>query len=334
MTQPDLDPGQRAVLTALDQLRAPLERPPRRRPLPARGLYLWGDVGRGKTMLMDLFFTQTAIPDKRRFHFDAFMRDLHAHSFAARSEGHPNPLAVAADRITSGARLLALDEMQVRDSADSTLLRVAFDHLLAQGLLLVTTSNVAPAGLFVPRPNRAAYQPLIDLLTQSLTEHHLTGPVDYRQQATAAPGRYVWPNDALAKTALDRLWQGLGGDAARPKVFDILGRAFVITRFHDGMARMTFDEACATPRSPADYLELCAGLRLLVLDDVPRMSAAKRDAARRFITLVDALYDARVRLIVSAEVGMDHLYPDQDSALGALASKRVISRLTEMQGWA
>lgn len=328
------DAGQRAVLAALDQLRQRIERPRQRlsRGQPeGNGLYLWGDVGRGKTMLMDLFFTQTNVPEKRRMHFDAFMRDLHMAIHQCRKDGLADPLAGAVGQIIGGARLLALDEMQIRDAADSTLLRGAFNQMFAAGVAIVTTSNMPPAGLFAPGPNRQAFQPLIDLLTARMSVHHLSGPIDYRRQVSASGRNYICPNDAPARRELDQIWHGLVAERAGPKTLRILGRDFLIPLFHDGMARMSFEDACAAPRSPADYLALCADLRVLVLDDVPQLSAEKRDVARRFIMLVDALYDAKVRLIVSAETEPDLLYPAGD---GALAFQRLISRLTEMQGWA
>lgn len=281
-------------------------------------------------MVMDLFFAQAGLVEKRRAHFDAFMRDLHAARHAAHGDGHADAVGVAVRRIAGGIRLLALDELQVRDSADSTLLRRVFADLFAAGVTIVATSNTPPSELYRADAKRDVFQPLIDLLSTRLIVHHLGGPVDYRLRAGEAKKNYFFPNDARARAALNWIWTELVGDKARPATFRILSRDFDLLAFHDGIARMTFDHACAQPRGPADYIALCAKLRVLMLDDVPRLSMDRHDVARRFIMLVDAAYAARVRLILSAEVAVEMLYPAGD---GVNSFRRLISRLSEMQSW-
>jgi cell division protein ZapE len=326
------DPGQREVLAILQSLRDRLERPgfTRRR---AGGLYLWGGVGRGKSMMMDLFVQATDVAGKRRVHFDAFLRDIHAAVHRARGQGVPDPLAHVIADIARGLRLLALDEMQVSDIADATILHRVFQGLFAAGTVVVTTSNRPPQELYRDGIKRELFLPFIDLLTGTLTVHHLPGDTDFRRGRPPGAQVYFTPDDVAATAALDRIWHDLTAGQAAPLALRVQGRDLVLPAYRDRMARMTFDHACGTPRSAAEYLAIASALRLMVLDNVPRLSHRRHDQARRFVMLVDALYDARVTLILSAATAPEALYTDGE---GAAVFVRTISRLHEMQAedWA
>jgi cell division protein ZapE len=326
------DPQQRAVLHVLQSLRDRLERPVPGDRHPG-GLFLWGGVGRGKSMMMDQFLQATDVSGKRRVHFDAFLRDIHAALHRARGQGVSDPLAHVIADIARGLRLLALDEMQVGDIADATMLHRVFQGLFAAEVMVVTTSNRPPQELCRDGMERVLFQPFINLLTGTLTVHHLPGDTDFRRGRRPGAQVYFTPDDAQATAAIDRIWAGLTRGQSAPMTLRVQGRDVLLPAHHDRMARMTFDHACGTPRSSAEYLAIAGALRLLVLDHIPRLSQRRHDPARRFVMLVDALYDARVALIATAEAEPEALYPEGE---GAAMFRRTISRLHAMQadGWA
>jgi len=337
------DAGQRAVLPVLEALRLWFEAPPRpaglrglfrKPPPPPPGLYLWGEVGRGKSMLMDLFVAACAGTDKRRIHFHAFMQEVHAGMHAARTRGVTDALAPVAADLARGLRLLALDEMQITDITDAMVVGRLFELLMAAGVVIVTTSNRPPDDLYKDGLNRALFLPFIAFLNARLTVHRIESETDYRQHRLA--GAQVWftPADATARARIDALWSDLtGGDAGSPLALTVKGRRVVLPRHHNGTARAGFWDLCGQPLGPADYLAIAEALRLLVIEDIPRLSAANYNEARRFVTLIDTLYEARVRLVVSAADLPDRLYLE---GAGSFEFARTVSRLAEMQSadWA
>ncbi|MFC2966931.1 cell division protein ZapE [Acidimangrovimonas pyrenivorans] len=333
------DAAQRAVLPLLEEVRRWLEESSDRKrglrglfqrpPEPPRGLYLWGGVGRGKSMLMDLFMEATEIRRKRRVHFHAFMQEVQAGLAAARKRELPDALEPVAAKVIAETRLLCFDEMQITDIADAMIVGRLFDKLFAAGVVVVTTSNRVPDELYKDGLNRAIFLPFIDMLKQRLAVHELESETDYRQHRLT--GAQVWftPADRAASAAISDIWADLtGGDSGAPLVLTVNGREVELPQTHNGVARMRFWELCGQPLGPADYLAIADAVRVLIIEDIPHLSAANYNEARRFVTLIDALYEARVRLICSAAEEPERLYVEGE---GSFEFERTASRLREMQ---
>jgi cell division protein ZapE len=295
-----------------------------------RGLYLWGDVGRGKSMLMDLFFEATSARTKRRVHFNAFMVETHARIHAERESGrHADPIAPVAKQIADEALLLCFDEFQVSDVADAMILGRLFEQLFAHGVVIVATSNTRPERLYEGGLNRQLFVPFIDMITAKLDVLELDGGVDYRRQLMSELNVYLTPLGPETDAAMDKAWRSLTGQAGgSPVTLSVLGRALHISCAAKGVARFTFEALCLQPLAAADYLAIAHEFHTVMIDRIPKMAPAMRDAARRFIVLIDTLYDERVKLICSAEVRAECLYVEGD---GADAFQRTVSRLIEMQ---
>jgi len=308
--------------------RRPAEGAPESRP---NGLYLVGEVGRGKSMLMDLFFGCAQVPRKRRIHFHRFMQEAHAriHAWKAANPGGEDPIPALADSIAAEAALLCFDEFQVNDITDAMILGRLFAALFARGVVVVATSNTAPADLFRGKPGRDAFLPFIALLQERLDILVLHGDRDFRRARLR--GMSVWhvPAGHRADAALDHAFRQLtGGAPAHPDRLMVMGRTLHVPLAAAGVARFDFAALCGTPLGAGDYLALATHFHALVLDAVPRLSPDNYDEARRFITLIDALYDHRVKLVASAEAPPDQLYRHGE---GAEAFERTASRLEEMQ---
>jgi cell division protein ZapE len=333
------DPAQHAVLPLLEDVRLFLEaQPPRRtglfsglfsRPATApKGLYLWGGVGRGKSMLMDLFHAATDTPAKRRVHFHAFMQDVHRGMHAARKTEVEDPLAPVAQAVIDDTRLLCFDEMQITDITDAMIVGRLFQMLLDAGVVIVTTSNRPPQDLYKTGLNRALFLPFIDLIQQRLQVVELESPTDYRQHRLT--GAQVWFTPAgRARTAIDAIWADLTGGAVGEVLrLPVNGRTVELPRFANGTGRASFWDLCAKPLGPADFLAIAASVRVLILEDIPQLSASNYNEAKRFVTLIDALYEAKVRLIASAADEPERLYIE---GTGSFEFERTASRLREMQ---
>jgi cell division protein ZapE len=333
------DPAQHAVLPLLEDLRLWLEANPTRRvglfaglfarPIAGpKGVYLWGGVGRGKSMLMDLFTGATAIPQKRRVHFHAFMQEIHRGMHEARKREVEDALAPVAEAVIQSTRLLAFDEMQITDITDAMIVGRLFEKLLAAGLVIVTTSNRPPRDLYRDGLNRALFLPFIDLIEDRLRVVELESPTDYRQHRLSGAQVYFHPA-RTATAAITAIWTDLtGGAAAAPLELEVNGRKLVLPRFASGVGRATFWDLCAKPLGPADFLAIARAVRVLILEDIPQLSAANYNEAKRFVTLIDALYEARVRLIASAADLPERLYIEGE---GSFEFDRTASRLREMQ---
>jgi cell division protein ZapE len=339
------DPAQHAVLDRLDDLRVWLEDHPDRprsglrglfsRPAhPPPGLYIWGGVGRGKSMLMDLFHQTAAIPAKRRVHFHAFMQEAHRAMHAARKTGTEDALAPFAAQVAAEVRLLCFDEMQISDITDAMVVGRLFEMLLADGVLIVTTSNRPPEDLYKDGLGREAFLPFIALLRERLTVVQLESPTDYRRHRLQGAQVYFTPAGRVSTQAIDAIWADLTGAAARtPLRLPLNGREVEVPAFANGVGRATFWDLCARPLGPADFLAIAGALRVLILEDIPQLSAANYNEAKRFVTLIDTLYEARVRLICSAADIPERLYLE---GTGSFEFERTASRLREMQAadWA
>jgi cell division protein ZapE len=346
----EADPAQADLVARLDALGARLAgyHPGRRaspfarllgarREEPPHGLYIHGEVGRGKTLLMDLFFEGAPVEHKRRVHFHAFMADVHArvHRWREmRKRGEvsgEDPIGPVATDLAAEAWLLCFDELSVRDIADAMILARLFTALFAAGVVVVATSNVAPDDLYKDGLNRALFLPFLALLKERVDVVELRSRTDYRLEKLArAPVDYC-PDNATARAALDATYLSLtGAPRGGPMDIDLLGRKLRVPQAIDGVARFSFDDLCRRPLGSADYLALAERFHTLVLDDIPRLAPEERNEARRFIILIDALYDAKVKLIASAAAEPADLY---SAASGAEAFEfaRAASRLIEMR---
>jgi cell division protein ZapE len=293
-----------------------------------RGVYLWGEVGRGKTMLMDAFFRVAPLSAKRRIHFNAFMVQTHARIHAAR-RSHDDPIASVSHMIASEAALLCLDEFQVKDVADAMILGRLFQQLFELGTVLVATSNTAPARLYEGGLNRQLFLPFIALIEEQMDVLELEGGRDYRLGRMAGLDLYVAPLGPAADAAMDAAWQHLTDrEPGTPETIVVLGRAVHIPRVAHGAARFTFDELCARPLAAADYLAIAQRYHALIIDRIPVLGPQQRDEARRFAVLVDTLYDEGVKLVCSAATKPDALFATGDAPE---MFARTISRLIEMQ---
>ena len=298
---------------------------------PPHGLYLVGEVGRGKSMLMDMFFASAQVARKRRMHFHDFMQGAHARFYALHSDpAMSDPIPPLADAIAAEAALLCFDEFQVTDIVDAMILGRLFAALFERGVVVVATSNTRPSDLFAGQPGRDAFLPFIALLEAHLDLLVLDGGRDFRRLTLAGSPTWFVPADARADAALDAAFEKLtGGAPAGSDRLNVSGRVLKVPLAAAGTARFDFTALCEAPLGPGDYLAIATHYHALVLDGVPRLSTARFDAARRFVTLIDVLYDHRVKLVASAEARPDALYPAGE---GATAFLRTASRLVEMQG--
>ena len=307
---------------------------------PVKGLYIHGEVGRGKTMLMDLFFEASPVVRKRRAHFHEFMIDVHerVHAFRQRMKfgehAGEDPIERTAIDLAQEAWLLCFDEFHVTDIADAMILGRLFTQLFERGVVVVATSNVAPDDLYKDGLNRALFVPFIRMLERHMEIVRLDSRTDFRLEKLA--GMPVWyvPADAAADAALNDAWRRLApGHDGAPQELPVRGRAVHVPRAAMGVARFSFHDLCEEPLAAADYLRIAREYHTIILDRVPVMTFDTRNAAKRFIILIDTLYDMNVKLIASAEAEPEALYRG-DEGYEAQEFKRTASRLIEMRSQA
>jgi cell division protein ZapE len=336
------DPAQERAVAALDRLAASLAKPNgflRRlfdsaRDNPA-GVYLWGGVGRGKSMLMDLAFAHIDVHPKRRVHFHAFMLETHARLRTARESEEQDPIEPVAEQIASEAKLLAFDEMQVTNPADAMILSRLFGKLIDLGVRIVTTSNRASGDLYKDGLNRELFLPFIDLIEQRMLVVPVDGPTDYRLDRLT--GIDVWhvPNRPAATAALSRAFFQLTDYPVedRAKVpseeLDVGGvRTLHVPKSLKGVAVFSFKRLCGEPRGAADYLAIAQRYHTIIIVGIPVMGPERRNEAARFVTLIDELYEHKVKLLAAADAEPEDLYPAGD---GSFEFQRTASRLEEMR---
>ena len=342
------DPAQEALLDRFDALLGVLADRDRLRPLGRllgrkgasavqHGLFVWGAVGRGKTMLMDLFFEAAPLARKRRAHFHEFMADVHARVHAYREEVKGNgangvdPIGPVADDLAREEKLLCFDEFAVNDIADAMILGRLFTRLFESGVVLVATSNMPPDDLYAGGINRQLFLPFIDLLKRHVDIVRLDARTDFRLEKLVAAPVYVTPLGPDADHALDAAWRRLTGTGrGTPATLRVLGRDLLVPQASKGVARFSFDELCGKPLGAADYVKLAHDFHTLVLDRIPVMDETARNEAKRFINLIDIFYDHRVKLVASAAAEPDRLFVGTQG-FEAQEFKRTASRLTEMR---
>lgn len=331
------DPAQEAVLPEFERIREALLQPVkkglfRKPPEPPKGLYLWGGVGRGKSMLMDMFVDHLDGIPARRVHFHAFMQEIHSAMHEARKTGVDDAIAPVAADVAASVRLLAFDEMQISDITDAMIVGRLFQALFTAGVVVVTTSNRVPDDLYKHGLNRNLFVPFIELIKDRMVVQELASPNDYRQDRLAGSQVYFTPVNSESRAAMDAVWNDLAGGVGTPLILKVKGREVEIPAFRNGMARARFHALCGKPLGAADYLALADAVRVLLLDDIPLLGRSNFNEAKRFVTLIDALYEARVRLICSAAAAPEMLYVEGE---GTFEFERTASRLREMQaeGW-
>jgi cell division protein ZapE len=297
------------------------------KPKPVRGLYLWGGVGRGKSMLMDLFCAQSPV-EAMRVHFHEFMGRVQDRLNSARKRADvSNPIFPVAKQFASEARLICFDEFQVTQIADAMILAGLFEDLFKRGVTVVATSNRHPDDLYKDGLNRHLFLPFIDLLKSQTEVFELASERDYRlERLTEAP---VWYADGDGAAALDHAFERLTlGATPQSCVLTVKGRKVPVTREAAGVARFTFHELCAQPLWAEDYRAIAATFHTVLLDEIPILTPEKRNEAARFVTLIDTLYEAKVKLVASAAAEPERLYPKGD---GSFEFQRTVSRLHEMR---
>ena len=336
------DPEQAEAAARLDRLAGELQAAPRRgsllwrlagrKPQTPRGLYLWGGVGRGKSMLMDLFFDQVAIERKRRVHFSEFMLEVHARINEERRKEQGDPILPVAAALRDEARLLAFDEMMVTNSPDAMILSRLFTALIEAGVTVVTTSNRAPAELYKNGLNREHFLPFIALIEQRLDVLALNGPVDYRRDRLGSQDTWLVPNGAEATADLSAAFFRLTDhEVSEPIPSDDLvvqGRTLHVPKALKGVAVFSFKKLCGEARGAADYLAVARRYHTVILVGIPRLGPENRNEAARFVALIDALYEHKVKLLAAADAQPDRLYETGD---GAFEFQRTVSRLEEMR---
>ncbi|MDB5734141.1 MAG: cell division protein ZapE [Alphaproteobacteria bacterium] len=328
------DAAQERAVAALNALTKALARKQGfslfRKPEVPRGLYIWGDVGRGKTLLMDFFFEEAPVAKKRRAHFNRFMVDVHARIHAERQKpGTEDPIVPVAKALAEEARLLCFDEFQVTDVADAMILGRLFDRFFAEGVVIVATSNTPPDRLYEGGLNRQLFLPFIAEIRQRLDVVELNGPTDYRLMRLSGVPVYLTPLGPDADAAMDAAWMRLTDTrTGKPTSLTVLGRQVPVPQAARHVARFNFEELCDRPLAAADYLAIAQHFHTVLIDHVPVMTDNMHNVARRFTLLVDTFYDEGVKLVCSAAAPPDGLFT---AGINADAFRRTVSRLAEMQ---
>lgn len=303
----------------------------RRREDPPQGIYFYGGVGRGKSMMMDMFFEDAPVKRKRRVHFHAFMQQVHIrlNEYRKFKGREADPIPPVAEQIAAEGTLLCFDEFQVTDIADAMILSRLFEVLFDNGVVVVSTSNRPPCDLYKDGLQRDAFLPFIDLIEDKMDVLQLDGKTDYRLEHMRQLDVYLYPDNAEARakleSAFDKLTHGARPHAA---TIPVQGRDIAVPKAAQGVALVQFRDVCDRPLGPADYLELARRFHTLIIPGIPQMGPDNKDQARRFVTLIDAMYEGHVKLICSADVGPMELYQKGE---GSFEFERTASRLVEMQ---
>jgi cell division protein ZapE len=278
-------------------------------------------------MLMDLFVESLDVP-VRRVHFHAFMQEIQSGLHEARKTQVEDSLAPVVAKVADGLRVLAFDEMQITDITDAMIVGRLFEALMERNVVIVTTSNRVPDDLYLNGLNRQLFLPFIALIKDRLVVHELASPKDYRQNRLSGGQVYFTPAGASARQGIDAIWTDLTGGDAAPLTLTVKGREVTIPAYRNGVARTNFHGICGQMLGPGDFLAIADAVKVLIMEDIPRLGRSNFNEAKRFVTLIDALYEAKVRFICSAADQPESLYVEGD---GAFEFERTASRLREMQ---
>jgi len=293
----------------------------------SKGLYISGGVGRGKSMLMDLFYDAAKTDAKRRVHFHAFMQEMHEGMQVARQSGVSDALEPVAAKVIENTCLLCFDEMQISDITDAMIVGRLFEKLFDNGVVIIATSNRPPDDLYKDGLNRNLFLPFIDEIKKRMTVYNLDSDTDHRQNRLQAHRSYFTPLDEAAEMAVRRVWSDLTGVAPEPLILTRKLRQIALPAYHGGVAMASFADLCSQPLGPGDFLMIAENVRVMILKDVPRLTPAHQNEAKRFVTLIDALYEAKTSLIMSAATEPELLYTE---GRGAFEFERTASRIREM----
>lgn len=335
------DPEQRTAAIRLDTLAAELETPKKtgllarltgRGGTVPRGVYMFGDVGRGKSMMMDLFFANVGVERKRRVHFSEFMLEVHGRIAIERRKESGDPIAPVAAALAAETRLLAFDEMMVTNSPDAMILSRLFTALLEAGVTMVTTSNRAPADLYKNGLNREHFLPFIALIRERLDVVTLNGPIDYRRDRLGQQNTWLVPNGAEATADLSAAFFRLTDHEVTEPIpsedLVVQGRTLRVPKTLKGVAVFSFKKLCGEARGAADYIAIARRYHTVIVVGIPQLGPENRNEAARFVALIDALYEQKVKLLAAADAEPDALYPEGD---GRFEFQRTVSRLEEMR---
>ena len=326
------DRGQRLILEELEKVNYAISRRKAKSLFfkntdNVKGIYIWGGVGCGKSMLMDLFVKNLSVSN-RRVHFHAFMQEIHTSLHKARGLGKKDPLAVVANKVIKNFKVIALDEMQIKDITDAMIVGRLFTLLLDGGVKVITTSNRIPSDLYKDGLNRQLFLPFIDLIEKQLNILNLASKIDYRKNKLRGAPVYFSPLDKETKINLDNLWLDLSGNENQDFNILVNKRKIKFPFYSNGVARFTFLELCGENRGPADFLAIADNVRVLIVEDIPQLGRSNFNEAKRFITLIDTVYEAGIVFICSAAAQPEHLYLEGE---GVFEFERTVSRLNEMQ---
>ena len=300
---------------------------------PLKGFYFWGGVGRGKSMIMDLFYENSLIQKKRRVHFHAFMQEVHEQIHVIRQTGVEDAIEPVARNISKNVKLLCFDELQISDITDAMIVGRLIKLLTKSGVVIVATSNRHPDDLYKDGLNRNLFLPFISFLKENMIIYEFSGSFDYRQLSLSEKKRFFTPISSKNKSEIQAIWNRLTGGVSTELKLIVKSREIIIPDFCNGIGRVDFNDFCDKPLGPLDFLHIAKSVRVLILENIPKLSREKNNQAKRFVILIDALYEEKVILIASAETSPEKLY---EIGTGSFEFERTASRIKEMQSesWA
>ena len=300
---------------------------------PLKGFYFWGGVGRGKSMIMDLFYENSLIKKKRRVHFHAFMQEVHEQIHIVRQSGVEDAIEPVARNISKNVKLLCFDELQITDITDAMIVGRLIKLLTKSGVVIVSTSNRHPDDLYKDGLNRNLFLPFISFLKENMIIYEFSGSVDYRQLSLSEQTRFFTPISSKNKSKIQAIWNRLTDGVTTELKLIVKSREIIIPDFCNGIGRADFNDFCDKPLGSLDFLHIAKSVRVLILENIPKLSREKNNQAKRFVILIDALYEEKVILIASAETSPEKLY---EMGTGSFEFERTASRIKEMQSesWA
>jgi len=299
----------------------------------SKGFYFWGGVGRGKSMIMDLFYENSLIKKKRRVHFHAFMQEVHDQIHIVRQSGVEDAIEPVARNISKNVKLLCFDELQITDITDAMIVGRLIKLLTKSGVVIVSTSNRHPDDLYKDGLNRNLFLPFISFLKENMIIYEFSGSVDYRQLSLSEQTRFFTPISSKNRSEIQAIWNRLTDGVTTELKLIVKSREIIIPDFCNGIGRADFHDFCDKPMGPLDFLQIAKSVRVLILENIPKLSREKNNQAKRFVILIDALYEQKVILIASAETSPEKLY---EKGAGSFEFERTASRIKEMQSesWA